>query len=273
MFSETNPIFLAPGVYKEELSKASYQKAGCIFTKSVTANPRTGNFGTTIWEFEKDRLINRVGLSNEGIEEWCAHSVFKLYRLNPNIVLSIQWDFNEELVKLLAVLYETQAVQMLKGIELNISCPNTTEKDYMNCLEEDLRKVNKYNFQIPISLKMPHNEYLVKHLCSNLDLGLFQHMTLCNTLPGAVLHEEDGEIVCGGISGKGNKPSALRCVKAAKEIVKDKVKISACGGIFNERDMLEYALVGADYFQVGTAEFLTPGTIAKLVEEYAEKKI
>lgn len=95
-----------------------------VVIKTLTRNPRAGNLRW--WKpWSCVRLIpggsvNKVGLTNPGVEWWCREVGPKLdYRKNP-IVGSIFGD-EKELVEMTEMLNPFDLV----GQEVNVSCPNT----------------------------------------------------------------------------------------------------------------------------------------------------
>ena len=71
--------------------------------------------------------------------------------------------------------------------------------------------------------------------------------------------------VVGGLSGPAIKPVALRCVHQVCGAVD--VPVIGVGGITCALDVLEFILVGAHAVQVGTANFMRPDTVFRIVEE------
>jgi dihydroorotate dehydrogenase (NAD+) catalytic subunit len=78
--------------------------------------------------------------------------------------------------------------------------------------------------------------------------------------------------VVGGLSGPAIKPIALRMVWETAQAVR--VPVIGIGGISDAEDALEFLMVGARAVQVGTANFVNPGTtleIAAALGRYLEK--
>jgi dihydroorotate dehydrogenase (NAD+) catalytic subunit len=70
--------------------------------------------------------------------------------------------------------------------------------------------------------------------------------------------------VTGGLSGPAIKPVALRMVWQAAQAVK--IPIVGVGGIMNATDALEFMMVGATAIQVGTANFVNPGSTMAIID-------
>ena len=74
--------------------------------------------------------------------------------------------------------------------------------------------------------------------------------------------------VNGGLSGKAIKPIALRAISAIRQNVD--IPIIGMGGIYCLDDLFEFIAVGADAFQIGTANFTYPTIAEDLVMQLAE---
>ncbi len=69
----------------------------------------------------------------------------------------------------------------------------------------------------------------------------------------------------GGLSGPAIKPIILRQVFQCARAVT--IPVIGCGGISTADDIVEYMLAGAAAVQVGTATFIQPTAMAKMVDE------
>jgi dihydroorotate dehydrogenase (NAD+) catalytic subunit len=71
--------------------------------------------------------------------------------------------------------------------------------------------------------------------------------------------------IMGGLSGPALKPITLRmtyqCAKAVN------IPVIGCGGISTAEDIVEYLIAGARAIQVGTATFINPMAMPRLIEE------
>ena len=70
--------------------------------------------------------------------------------------------------------------------------------------------------------------------------------------------------VMGGLSGPAIKPIALRMVHQCYRSVR--IPVIGCGGISSADDVVEFMLAGASAVQVGTASFVDPGAIQKIID-------
>jgi len=69
----------------------------------------------------------------------------------------------------------------------------------------------------------------------------------------------------GGLSGPAFKPIALRMAyQCAKSV---SIPVIGCGGISTVEDAIEYLIAGAAAVQVGTASFIEPAIMARMIED------
>jgi dihydroorotate dehydrogenase (NAD+) catalytic subunit len=68
----------------------------------------------------------------------------------------------------------------------------------------------------------------------------------------------------GGITGDATKPIILRMAYQCAQAVK--IPIIGCGGISTTEDALEYMLAGCSAVQVGTASFVSPNAMLKIID-------
>jgi dihydroorotate dehydrogenase (NAD+) catalytic subunit len=100
--------------------------------------------------------------------------------------------------------------------------------------------------------------------------GGAEAVTLVNTYFGLVVDAVSGKAVLGngggGVSGPAIKPLAVRAVADVRAACPD-LPIIGVGGITSAADVVEYARVGANAVQIGTATFANPRIVGQLVTE------
>ena len=74
--------------------------------------------------------------------------------------------------------------------------------------------------------------------------------------------------IYGGLSGPAIKPIALRMVHQVASRVK--IPVIGIGGILTGTDALEYLIAGAKAVEVGTANFIDPESMVKIIQEMKE---
>ena len=96
-----------------------------VVTKTLTRHPREGNLRwynpfSCVRLWNGDSAVNKVGLTNPGIDWWCQKIGPKVSRAKQALAGSI-FGSRQELVQMAAMLNDSDLV----GLEVNASCPNT----------------------------------------------------------------------------------------------------------------------------------------------------
>lgn len=97
-----------------------------IVIKTVTRHPRRGNLRWSHpWSVVKkigvDGAVNAIGLTNPGIDRWRQEVAPKIPH-DYNLIVSLEADNSQELGEMLK---QVEGLS-LRGVELNLSCPNST---------------------------------------------------------------------------------------------------------------------------------------------------
>lgn len=271
------PLIGASGTYGYNSEFADFIDLDClgaISTKGITLEKRQGNDGHRIFEVENG-LINRIGLENVGIEAFLKNKLPELKEKNIDFLLNIAGSSFEDYEKLAQIAQDN----LIKAIEVNVSCPNVKSgclefglnPDLLHNLVQKIR--NNYNGFLIV--KLSPNTSDIKALAKAVEEAGADCISAINTLRGLgiKLDFKDGKFikkasVQGGLSGPCVKPVALYMVKAIKEAVK--LPVIAMGGISKLNDLFEFILVGADAFQIGTSNFINPCICTDLAYELNE---
>lgn len=267
----SNRVFVASGTfgYGIELeSLVDLNKIGGIITKSITLNPREGNPPNRIVETTSG-LLNSIGLANVGVHEFIKNKLPKLFTLANNIIVNIAGNTVEEYGKLIQILNDYNEI---KAFELNVSCPNVkegglafgTDLKYVKEITQLCRKLTAK----PIIVKLTPNVTRISDFAKVVESEGADAVSLINTLVGMAVDVKTRKpklsTVTGGLSGPAIKPIALAKVYEVVRAVK--IPVIGIGGIMNVNDALEFLIVGAKAIQVGTANFIDPNTVIKIID-------
>ncbi|MBT8486198.1 MAG: dihydroorotate dehydrogenase, partial [Phycisphaerae bacterium] len=121
-----NPIIAAAGTcgYVTELADVLAPAAlGAIVTKSITREPRVGNPPWRIID-ARHGMLNAVGLANVGLDGFVADKLPAAAGVDTVIIGSIAGNSIDDYV---AVAAAFDAADTLPLVELNVSCPNTSD--------------------------------------------------------------------------------------------------------------------------------------------------
>ena len=272
-----NPVLLAAGTcgFGLELTDVlDLESLGGFVTKSVTLEPRVGNPSPRVAEFDGG-MINSVGLANPGLVAtrrdklpWLAANVRK-----PRVFVSVAGHTVEEFFQLVEGLDDADG---FLGFELNLSCPNDRDRTGLP-FALDPEQVTaivsgcRSRTQRPLLAKLAPNDTRLGTTVERAAEAGADGLTLVNTLPGLLLHPEDGTPVIGagqgGVSGPALRPAGLRAVHIARE--RTSLPLLGVGGIARAEDAAAYARAGARLVQVGTASFALPTAGTRIARDLA----
>ncbi|MBE7707225.1 MAG: dihydroorotate dehydrogenase [Cyanobacteria bacterium SIG27] len=267
------PIIGASGTYgyvDEYESFIDLNCLGAISTKGITLEKRPGNSGDRIFEVQNG-MINRIGLENVGIQAFIENKLPKLKEKNIDFLLNIAGSTPEDYEKLATIANDND----IKAIEVNVSCPNVKQ----GCLEFglnpnalfELTKRIRKNYDGFLIVKLSPNTQDIKPLATAVEQGGADCISAINTLRGLgmkvdfVGNKFIKKSVQGGLSGSCIKPVALYMINQIKQVVK--IPVIAMGGITKFEDLIEFLAVGADAFQIGTANFIDPSICSSIANE------
>lgn len=270
------PIISASGTYGYSDEYEDFIDLNCfgaISTKGITLEKRLGNDGDRIFEV-KGGMINRIGLENVGIEKFIETKLPILRKKKIDFLLNIAGSTSQDYEKLALIAQKNN----IEAIEVNVSCPNVKS----GCLEFGLNPNSLYdltskirkNYDGFLIVKLSPNTSDIKALATAVEEAGADCISAINTLRGLGIKLDwvgkkfIKKSVQGGLSGVCIKPVALYMVNQIKEAVK--IPIIAMGGIEKLQDLFEFISVGADAFQIGTANFINPSICSNLAKELNE---
>lgn len=267
-----NPVLAASGTFgfgEEYASFFELEKLGAVVVKGLTLRPRQGNPPPRIAETPAG-MLNAIGLQNPGLEAFLERELPRLRSINAAVIVNIAGDTEEEYLTLARELSETNGILAL---ELNLSCPNVkeggiffgTSADVMTRLIRKVRRVCR----LPLIVKLSPNVTDIVELAEAAESSGADILSLINTLKGMVIDVSRrrpllGNIT-GGLSGPAIRPVAVRMVYEVYRSVK--IPIIGMGGITNLDDALQFFLAGARAVAVGSASFINPYTIPRLISD------
>jgi len=268
-----NPVITASGTYgyaNEYDDFISVKNLGAIVTKAISVNPRKGNAGLRIMETSSG-MINSIGLENMGIEAFSEKILPLLKEQNIDFIMNIAGATVDEYLELAKISEKLN----INAIELNLSCPNVKS----GCMEFGTNEESLYslvakvrdNYSGVLITKLTPNVTAIEKIAVAAQKAGADIISAINTVKatGIKLDFVKGKFykkqVNGGLSGRAIKPVALRAISSIKKAVD--IPIIGMGGISSLNDIFEFISVGADAFQIGTANFTHPTIAQDLVEE------
>lgn len=273
-----NPVMTASGTFgfgEEFVDFVDFSKLGGMIVKGTTLNPREGNPYPRMAETASG-MLNTVGLQNKGVE-YFVHNIYpRIKNFDTNILVNVSGSTIEDYCKTAEMI---QDLDMIPGIELNISCPNVkkggmafgTTVSGASGVISAVRKVYKKHLMV----KLSPNVTDIAEIAKAAEASGADSVSLINTIMGMAIDTESRKpklsTITGGLSGPCVKPVAVRMVWQTARAVK--IPVVGLGGISNANDAVEFMLAGASAIQIGTWNFIDPSATMKIVDgirEYCE---
>ena len=263
-----NPVMPASGCFAIEYREAlDLNLLGALVIKSVSPKSRAGNPTPRVAETHGG-MLNSIGIPSKGLHYFRSHVLPPYTSYDTPVVVSISADTAEEF----ASACEEVSLPEVAAIEANISCPNL-EADGMAFAmapESTYRAISAIRRRTshPLWAKLTPNAANVAQVAKAAEEAGADAVVMGNTVLGMAIDIRTRKPklgnVMGGLSGPAIKPIALRMVHQCYRAVH--IPIIGCGGIATYEDALEFMLAGAAAVQVGTASFIDPGVMQKIID-------
>ncbi len=277
-----NPIMPASGTaaYGEEISDfIDVSKLGAFVMKTTTLKPRQGNPTPRMCETDAG-IINFIGLQNPGIDVVIREKIPFLLKFEVPIIVSIGGATIKEYVWLTEKI--NNKAELVNGIEVNISCPNTEEGGIAfgqdpEIASDVIAKVKRAaSLDTVVIAKLTPNVTNIVTIARAVVLAGADAIALINTVRARakVRGKDETSWLNGGLSGSAIKPIALKLVHEVAQ-AKLGVPIIGIGGISTVTDVLDFLECGADAVQIGTANFINPNVMMEVInglKKYMEEK-
>jgi len=275
-----NPLMTASGTcgYADEYGELlDLRQLGAFVTKSITLAPRAGNEYPRVVE-TRAGMLNAIGLANIGIDAFIAQKVPLLERLGLPVFVNVAGATVEDYV---AVAQRLEEVGAVRGIELNISCPNVkeggiqfgTDPRQVGLVTSAVRKCCRKNILI-VKLS-PNITDITVTARAAVEAGA-NALSMINTFTALAIDIEQRRPilanVTGGLSGPAIRPIAVHMVhKVYTQVAKPAgVPIIGMGGIQFPHDAIEFLLAGATALAIGTALFVNPACVLDIRDGIAD---
>lgn len=264
-----NPIMPASGTFSEDLADVfDLNVLGAHVTKTITREKRNGNPTPRVCEV-RGSMLNSIGIPSKGVEEF-KRNVIPFYRAyDTPLVVSISAGSADEF----ASLCQEVSVPGVAAIEVNISCPNIEEDGKAFAMrpsttEMVIRKLRSAT-DLPLWAKLTPNTGETTEVAKAAEAAGADALVVSNTLLAMAIdiHTRKPKLgnLMGGLSGPAFKPIALRMAyQCAKSV---DIPVIGCGGISTVEDIVEYLIAGATAVQIGTATFIEPTVMVRMIQE------
>lgn len=274
-----NPVLTASGTfgYGEEFSSfVDLNSLGGFIVKGTTLEPREGNDYPRMVETASG-MLNAVGLQNKGVDYFVENIYDRLVKYDSEIIVNVSGKSIDDYVE---VARRLSALERIRAIEVNISCPNVkqggmafgTTTDGAAAVTRAIRRA----WDKTLIVKLSPNVTSIADIARSVEAEGADAVSLINTLMGMAIDVERQRpylsTITGGLSGPAVKPVAVRMVWQVAKAVN--IPVIGLGGIMTGADAIEFMLAGARAIQVGTANFVDPTTtiqIIRFMEDYCQR--
>jgi dihydroorotate dehydrogenase (NAD+) catalytic subunit len=264
-----NPVMPASGTFSEELAEAfDLNCLGALVTKSITLEKRVGNPLPRVCEVH-GAMLNSIGIPSKGAS-WFLKKVVPFYRdFEAPLVASISANTADEFARLA----EKISTPNVAAIEINISCPNLEDNGNAFAMKagtvRDVVRRLRSATSHPLWVKLSPNTGEIVEVAQAAEAAGADALVAANTMLALAIDVRTNRPrlgnIMGGLSGPALKPITLRMTYQCARAVS--IPVIGCGGISSIDDLLEYLIAGARAVQVGTATFISPTTMPRLIRE------
>ena len=272
-----NPVMNGSGTlgYGKEIEPLwPIETLGAYVTKGLSLKPHHGNPLPRVWE-ERYGMINSIGLQNVGVARF-FEEYFPFFKKRMTPIIVNFFGFTED--EYVACAESIKPDPLIVGLEMNLSCPNVKKGGISFGKDPDM--VHGIIRQVKAVTPIPLIAKLTPEVKNLMDIAVAAHeagvdgFTLLNTIPAAAVDTVRKRVpIRGGLSGPVLRSVALKAVYEISKAVP--VPIIGSGGIMDYMDALCFLMAGAKAVEVGTATFVDPYTIPKIIagiKDYMERE-
>ncbi|MEN3052363.1 MAG: tRNA-dihydrouridine synthase [Candidatus Methanosuratincola petrocarbonis] len=248
----------------------SSERLGVITTKSIGISEREG-YKEPIVASVGGSLVNSVGLSNPGADEFVRESIAVKRELNGQGKVLMVSIFGGTPAEFASVAEKVACCA--DWIELNLSCPHASGYGAaIGTCPGTVREVVaavRGAVDLPVFAKVTPSPGLVGTVAKAAAEAGADGIVAVNTVGPLEFASDWGwpllKNSLGGLSGPAIKEIALRCVREIREAVH--VPVIGMGGISSRRDVEDFRSAGAQLFGVGTALWgMSTGAVGSFID-------
>jgi dihydroorotate dehydrogenase (NAD+) catalytic subunit len=266
-----NPVTVASGTFgygPEYADLVDLNKLGAITVKGICPEEHVGNPTPRTFE-TRGGMINAIGLPGPGAKGFIEKYVPFLKQYDTPVIVNIWGKGKDDYGTVIEMLDDEDTVS---AYEINLSCPNVKEGGAAFGTDVDsfssVIDLVRAKTQKPIIPKLAPNVPNIAAFAKAAENCGADAISIMNTMPAMAINIDtlEPEIAnkFGGLSGPPIKPIAIKLVFDAAQAIN--IPIIGMGGIFDPEDAIEFMIAGATSVAVGTANFVDPTTIERVIE-------
>ncbi|MDF7809307.1 dihydroorotate dehydrogenase [Pontiellaceae bacterium B12219] len=266
-----NPVTVASGTFgygPEYAELVDLNRLGAITVKGICPEEHIGNQTPRTFE-TRGGMLNAIGLPGPGAKGFIKKYVPFLNQFDTPVIVNIWGKGMEDYGRVVDMMDEEDGID---AYEINLSCPNVKEGG--SAFGTDVDTFSRVIDLVRAKTKKP----IIPKLAPNVpNIGAFAKaaencgsdaIAIMNTMPAMAINIETLKPELwnkfGGLSGPPIKPIAIKLVFDAAQACS--IPIIGMGGIFEPEDAIEFMIAGATAVAVGTANFIDPTTIERVID-------
>jgi dihydroorotate dehydrogenase (NAD+) catalytic subunit len=263
------PVIAASGTfgYGTEVPLLDRWRLGGMVSKGIFLGPRPGTPPPRIVETPSG-MLNAIGLQGPGVEALIRDYAPEWSTWDFPVLVNVNGETVDEYGELAARL---DGVPGVAGLEVNISCPNVREGGMFFGIDPAsaaaVTAAVRRRTRLPVWVKLTPAVSDIGAIARACEEAGADALSAVNTFVGMSFDLRSGQprlaFRTGGLSGPAIRPLALYLAYQAARAVS--IPVVGVGGIARAEDALEFLLAGCAAVQVGTATFVDPNTIGKIV--------
>ncbi len=266
-----NPVTVASGTFgygPEYAELVDLNRLGAITVKGICPEEHVGNQTPRTFE-TRGGMLNAIGLPGPGAQGFIRKYIPFLKQYEVPVIVNIWGKIMEDYGRVVELLDDEDTVT---AYEINLSCPNVKEGGSAFGTDVDMFsrviELVRGKTQKPIIPKLAPNVSNIAAFAKAAENCGADAISIMNSYPAMAINIETlkPELAnrTGGLSGPAIKPIGIKLVwDAAKATT---LPIIGMGGIFEPEDAIEYMIAGATSVAVGTANFVDPSTVDRVID-------
>ncbi len=266
-----NPVTVASGTFgygPEYAELVDLNRLGAITVKGICPEEHVGNQTPRTFE-TRGGMLNAIGLPGPGAQGFIKKYIPFLKQYEVPVIVNIWGKIMEDYGRVVELL---DAEDTVSAYEINLSCPNVKEGGSAFGTDVDMfaRVIDlvRGKTKKPIIPKLAPNVSSIAPFAKAAEDCGADAISIMNSYPAMAINIETlkPELAnrTGGLSGPAIKPIGIKLVwDAAKATT---LPIIGMGGIFEPEDAIEYMIAGATSVAVGTANFVDPSTVDRVID-------
>ena len=266
-----NPVTVASGTFgygPEYADLVDLNRLGALTVKGICPDAHIGNATPRTFE-TRGGMLNAIGLPGPGAKGFIEKYVPFLKQYDVPVIVNIWGKGMEDYGRVVDLL---DAEDTVTAYEINLSCPNVKEGGSAFGTDVDMFsrviELVRGKTQKPIIPKLAPNVTSIGPFAKAAENCGADAVSIMNSYPAMAINIEtlQPELAnrSGGLSGPAIKPIAVKLVWDAAQATN--LPIIGMGGIFEPEDAIEFMVAGASAVAVGTANFVDPTTVDRVID-------